>query len=132
MYDRILVPLKGDLTDEAVVAHTGSLARMSGGHVTLLRVVHSHSRDEAAFGEEQARVYLDGLIGRLSADGVKAEGRVSFGEPAPAIATVSREMDADLIIMATHGHRGMRHVLVGSVTEDVIRGGLTPVLLVRP
>ena len=56
MYDRILVPLKGDRTDEAVVAHTGSLAKMSGGVVFLLRVLHTHSRDEAAFFEEQAHI----------------------------------------------------------------------------
>jgi nucleotide-binding universal stress UspA family protein len=132
MYDRILVPLKGDLTDEAVVAHTGSLAQMSGGRVTLLRVVHSHSRDEAAFGEEQARRYLDALTGQLSAAGVDADGRVASGEPASTIVSVAREMEADLIIMATHGHREVRHVFVGSVTEDVVRSGVTPVLLVRP
>ena len=84
MYDRILVPLKGDDTDEAVVAQTGSLARLSGGKVTLLRVVHSHSRDEATFFEEQARTYLDGQVARLAAAGVTAEGRVASGEPAPS------------------------------------------------
>ena len=68
MYDHILVPLKGDSTDEAVVAHTGSLARLSGGAVTLLRVIHSHSRDEATLFEEQARAYLDGQVARLAAE----------------------------------------------------------------
>jgi nucleotide-binding universal stress UspA family protein len=132
MYDRILVPLKGDATDEAVVAHAGALAGMSGGRVVLLHVVHSHSRDEAAFLEEQARVYLDGQVVRLAADGVIAEGRVAPGEPAPAIVAVARELGMDLIVMATHGHREMRHVLVGSVTEDVVRSGVVPVLLVKP
>ncbi len=47
MYDRILVPLKADDTDETVVAQAGGVARLSGGKVTLLRVIHSHSRDEA-------------------------------------------------------------------------------------
>jgi nucleotide-binding universal stress UspA family protein len=132
MYDRILVPLKGDATDEAVVAHTGPLARMSGGTVTLLHVIHSHSRDEAAFFEGQARTYLDGQVARLAADGVAAEGRVLIGEPAPAIVAVAREIGADLVVMATHAHREMRHLLMGSVTEDVVRSGVVPVLLVRP
>ena len=74
MYDRILVPLKGDSTDEAVVAHTGALARLSGGKVTLLRVIHSHSRDEATFLEEQARAYLDAQVARLAGDG-RGRGR---------------------------------------------------------
>lgn len=132
MYDRILVPLKGDQTDEAVVAQTGSLAKMSGGKVTLLRVVHSHSRDEATFFEDQARTYLEGQVARLAAAGVPAEGRVASGEPAPSIVAVARELSADLIVMATHGHREMRHVIMGSVTEDVVRTGPVPVLLVRP
>jgi nucleotide-binding universal stress UspA family protein len=132
MYDRILVPLKGDATDEAVVAHTGPLARMSGGTVTLLRVIHSHSRDEAALFEEQARTYLDGQVARLAAEGVAAEARVATGEPAPTIVAVARERGADLVVMATHGHREMRHLLMGSVTEDVVRSGAVPVLLVRP
>lgn len=132
MYDCILVPLKGDATDEAVVAHTGSLAAMSGGRVVLLRVVHSHSRDEAAFLEEQSRIYLDGQVAQLASEGVAAEGRVATGEPAPTIVAAARELEADLIVMATHGHREMRHLLMGSVTEDVVRSGIVPVLLVRP
>jgi nucleotide-binding universal stress UspA family protein len=132
MYDRILVPLKGDRTDEAVVTHTVSLAKMSRGVVILLRVLHTHSRDEAAFLEEQARSYLDGQVARLAAEGVAAEGRVTTGEPAPAIVAAAREFGADLVVMATHGHREMRHVLMGSVTEDVVRSGVVPVLLVRP
>jgi nucleotide-binding universal stress UspA family protein len=132
MYERILVPLKGDATDEAVVAHTASLARLSGGSVILFRVIHSHSRDEATFLEEEARAYLDGLVARLAAQGVAAEGRLALGEPAPEIVAAARTVGAGLVVMATHGHREMRHVLMGSVTEDVVRSGVTPVLLVRP
>jgi nucleotide-binding universal stress UspA family protein len=132
MYDRILVPLKGDRTDEAVAAHTGLLARMSGGSVVLLRVIHSHSRDEAAFFEQEARAYLDGQVARLAAEGVAAEGRVASGEPAEAIVATARDLGADLVVMATHGHREVRHVFVGSVTEDVVRNSVVPVLLVRP
>jgi nucleotide-binding universal stress UspA family protein len=132
MYDRILVPLKGDSTDEAIVGHVGPLARLSGGKVTLLRVIHSHSREEVAFFEAQARAYLDGQVARLATQGVAAEVKVVSGEPAASIVAVARELGADLIVMATHGHREVRHVLVGSVTEDVVRSNPTPVLLVRP
>jgi nucleotide-binding universal stress UspA family protein len=132
MYERILVPLKGDETDEAVVAHAGELARLSGGTVTLLRVIHAHSRDEISFLEEEARAYLAAHIARLAAAGVTAEANVVVNEPAPGIVAAAKELAADLIVMATHGHREMRHVLMGSVTEDVVRSGAVPVLLVRP
>jgi nucleotide-binding universal stress UspA family protein len=132
MYDRILVPLRGDAADERVVAHAGSLAKLTGGTVTLLRVIHSHSRDEAAFLEDQARAYLATQAERLAAEGVTTEAKVMQNEPAPGIVAAAEELKADLIIMATHGHREMRHVLMGSVTEDVVRNGPAPVLLVRP
>jgi nucleotide-binding universal stress UspA family protein len=132
MYERILVPLKGDATDEAVVAHTASLARLSGGKVTLLRVIHTHSRDEATFMEKEASAYLGAQITRLKAKGVLAAARVMAGEPVQSIVMAARALDADLIVMATHGHREVRHVLVGSVTEGVVRNSPTPVLLVRP
>jgi nucleotide-binding universal stress UspA family protein len=132
MYDRILVPLKGDGTDEAVVAQAASLARLSGGTVVLLRVIHSHTRDENVFLEEEAREYLDGQVAALAAEGVAVEGRVASGEPAPVIVDMARELEVDLVVMATHGHREVRRLLMGSVTEDVVRSGATPVLLVRP
>ncbi len=132
MYKRILVPLKGDETDESVVAHAGELARVCGGRVTLLRVIHAHSRDEATLLQERARAYLGEKIDRLAEDGVSAEPMVATGEPAPGITAAAVQLGADLIVMATHGHTEMRHVFVGSVTEDVVRSATAPVLLVRP
>lgn len=132
MYEQILVPLKWDLSDEAVIEHAGSLARLSRGQVTLIHVVHSHSRDESAYLEEQARDHLADEAARIAAQGVRVGIRVVLGEPAESITAVAQEIGADLIVMATHGHSEMRHVFVGSVTEDVIRQSDTPVLLVRP
>jgi nucleotide-binding universal stress UspA family protein len=132
MYEQILVSLKWDPSDEAVIEHAAALARLCGGHVTLLHVIHSHSRDESAFRVESARDHLAGESARIAALGVKVAIRVVVGEPAVTITAVAAEIGADLIVMATHGHSGVRHVIVGSVTEDVIRQGDTPVLLVRP
>jgi nucleotide-binding universal stress UspA family protein len=53
-------------------------------------------------------------------------------DPADAIVELANELDAALIAMATHGHSGLRHVLVGSVTEKVIKEGGRPVLVVSP
>jgi nucleotide-binding universal stress UspA family protein len=132
MYERILVPLKWDSSDEAVIEHAGAMALVTGGHVTLLHVVHSHSRDEAAYLREQAQTYLDEMAAMMSSRGVVVATKTVVGEPAEGISASARETDADLIVMATHGHSEMRHVFVGSVTEDVIRRSATPVLLIRP
>jgi nucleotide-binding universal stress UspA family protein len=132
MYERILVPLKQRAGDAVVVEHAGSLALLTGGSVTLMHVVHSHSRDEAVYLEDRARDYLSSWAERLTTRGVPSEARVVQGEPAEAITSLARDLDADLIVMATHGHSEVRHVFMGSVTEDVIRNGDAPVLLVQP
>lgn len=57
---------------------------------------------------------------------------VRFGEPAEEIIKASQELDADLIVMATHGRTGLRHLLAGSVAEEVMRVATCPVLTIRP
>jgi len=132
MYERILVALKQEESDNAVLQHAGALALLTGGQVTLVHVVHSHSLDEAAYMEDQARDYLAQRAEKLKQRGVRVETRVDRGEAAEVITQLAQEERADLIVMATHGHSEMHHVFVGSVTEDVIRGSGIPVLLIRP
>jgi nucleotide-binding universal stress UspA family protein len=56
---------------------------------------------------------------------------VREGTPFHEIIRCAREIDADLIVMGTHGHSGLAHVLLGSVTEKVVRKAPCPVLTVR-
>jgi nucleotide-binding universal stress UspA family protein len=56
---------------------------------------------------------------------------VAVGEPAEQILRVAREEKADLIVMGTHGRRGWRHAVLGSVAEAVMRQAMCPVLTVR-
>lgn len=64
-------------------------------------------------------------------DRVPVIQQTRLGRPASEIAAAAKEMDADLIIIATHGHTGLKHMLLGSVTEDVVRIAPCPVLVVR-
>jgi nucleotide-binding universal stress UspA family protein len=132
MYDQILAPMKWDSSDEAVIEHVAALASMAGGRVTLLHVVHSHSRDESAYLARQVETYLGSIAARLAEMGVSATTKIVVDEPADGIISAARQTGAGLIVMGTHGHSEVRHLLVGSVTEDVIRGSDTPVLLIRP
>jgi universal stress protein A len=132
MYKHILVALSQDPDDEAVVLHASALAGLTQAEVLLLHVVHSHSLDEAAFRRERAEDYLERRAASFSDLGVKVETKVVTSEPSAAIAAIARESQADLIVMATHGHSGVRHLFVGSVTEEVIRQVAIPVLLITP
>jgi len=57
---------------------------------------------------------------------------VRFGDPAEEIVACARDTDIDLVAMATHGRTGLRHLLMGSVAEQVLRRLAIPVMLVRP
>ena len=57
---------------------------------------------------------------------------VRFGDPADEIASVASEQDAAMVAMATHGRTGLRHLLMGSVAEQVLRRVDIPVLMLRP
>lgn len=58
-------------------------------------------------------------------------GRVEVGDARDVIDQVAETIDADLIVMGTHGRRGLRRMLLGSVAETVVRSAPCPVLTVR-
>jgi len=60
-----------------------------------------------------------------------AVGKVLIGRPADIIVEYARENDAAIIVMTTHGYGGMKHVLLGSTTEAVLRHAECPVLSIR-
>ena len=79
---------------------------------------------------ESAKENLEGVAKELP--GVKTEIHVSVGVPHHALAELTRADKVDLVIMPTHGRKGVAHALLGSVTERVARAAHCPVLVVRP
>jgi nucleotide-binding universal stress UspA family protein len=75
--------------------------------------------------EKEVRAYADAAL-----LGVSYDVAAVVGQPIPTIVRAEEERAADLVIMATHGLRGWRRVIQGSVTEGVLRGGDCPVLSV--
>ncbi|MEO7911781.1 MAG: universal stress protein [Roseiflexaceae bacterium] len=68
----------------------------------------------------------------LQRDGYSVTSQVRFGDPANEIAALARCANIDIVAMATHGQTGLRHLLLGSVAEQVLRDLTIPVLLIRP
>jgi len=68
----------------------------------------------------------------LQRAGYRVTSRVRFGDPAAEIADLARCANVDLVAMATHGQTGLRHLLLGSAAEQVLRELTIPVLLIRP
>jgi nucleotide-binding universal stress UspA family protein len=68
----------------------------------------------------------------LQRDGYSVSSLVRFGDPAKEITELARCANIDIVAMATHGQTGLRHLLLGSVAEQVLRDLTIPMLLVRP
>ena len=81
--------------------------------------------------EIYAKNSLNDMIGRHISDKLKVETRVAIGEPADEIVKAAGEVQADLIVMATHGETGWKRFVSGSVTEKVVRLARCPVLTVH-
>ena len=64
--------------------------------------------------------------------GVKAKGMVVNGYAAEEILNLAAEVKADVIIMGTHGRKGIDRILFGSVAEKVVKGSPIPVMTIRP
>ena len=133
MYDEILLPTDGSAAAEAAVDHAARLATTFGGRVSVLSVVEPVPAVEmdAAMVHERLRESADRAVERLDEAGVETTTTVRDGGAHRAILDCADEVDADLVVMGTHGRTGVGRVLLGSVTERVVRRADTPVLSVR-
>ena len=85
------------------------------------------SEEELASAEEKLRAWSDSA----GAMGLSAKLILRNGFAAHEIVEAAKEVDADLVIIATHGHTGLRHLVIGSTAERVVRAAPCPVLVVR-
>lgn len=145
MYKHILIPTDGsDLADKAV-AQGISLAKLSGADITILRVtsppaplmvegiVVSYPQEEVQ-QQVKARVgaHLSGLAAKATAAGVKvAQRHVENDQPWRAIVDTAKDVGASLIVMSSHGRRGLSALVLGSETHKVLTHTSIPVLVYR-
>mgnify|MGYP002760814574 CR=1 FL=1 len=140
MYERILIPTDGSSEADRAVEHALDLAETYGAALSVLYVV-----DTSALPldprTEQVVEYLE-EAGRRSEKHVleRAEGRdidaivtdVVEGSPHETILAYVDDNDIDLVVMGTHGRRGLYRFLLGSVTQRVLRAADIPVVVVPP
>lgn len=138
MYGRILVPLENSPYDAAILAHVRSLADHCGARLVLIHVADgwaARNLDALRLRESDEirrdREYLDRVSAELNAAGIVTEALLASGEPAEEITRAAVREGCDLIAMATHGHRIVADVILGSVASAVRHRSLVPVLLVR-
>ena len=81
---------------------------------------------------ERLSAWFDTVVPQELRRFLTLEAQVAVGEPATSIAWAANARRADFIVMATHGRSGISHLVMGSVTESVLRRAPAPVLVLRP
>ncbi len=140
MFKHLLVPLDGSRLAEAALPPAENLAAKTGAMITLIHVIEKdapaaiHS-DRHLVTAAEAEAYLAEMKGRPRLKDLRVETHVHTTEVkdvAHSITEHSAELTPDLIVMTTHGRGGARRFFFGTIAQQVITMGRTPVLMVRP
>jgi nucleotide-binding universal stress UspA family protein len=147
MFKHILVATDGSTLSKKAVKAAVSLAASHGAELVALTVVprypQSYFEGAMAFEPEEiarvekqwadkAQALLDAVRERAQASGVQVKtARISSDLVAESIIAAARKHGSDLIVMASHGRKGIKRLLLGSETQHVLTHSALPVLVLR-
>ncbi|MGC4395958.1 universal stress protein [Hydrogenophaga sp. T2] len=147
MYKRILVATDGSKLSQKAVDHALSLADMTGAEVVALKVVPRYPQSyfeggvalpasEVARVEKQWHDEAMATVTAIKSAGQKREVKVKpvtakSDLVSEAIIGTAKRQKCDLIVMASHGRRGIKRLLLGSETQQVLTHSHVPVLVLR-
>jgi len=139
--ERIVVPTDYSPCADQALAWAVLHGHTFGAKITVLHVVERHLHfAPAGYGDapgkdavEEDRAHLKSYVDeRLGDQGLEIDLAVEIGEPPLKIREIAKRLDADLIVMGTHGKSRLEDILFGSVTEKVLHHTGCPVLAVPP
>ena len=145
MYGRILVPVDGSETSTCGLTEAIKIAKSQGSKLRLVHIVNEFILDGSYSPGMYANDFFQALRDTGTAvlkhaemlareQGVESEGVMIESIAAQAsdlIIAQAKKWPADLIVMGTHGRRGLARLAMGSDAEEVVRTAPVPVLLVR-
>jgi nucleotide-binding universal stress UspA family protein len=146
MYQRILVPIDGSATAEAGLDEAIKIGKLSGATLRLIHVldqmlytggydfIPSYSSEVIPLMRKEGLKTLQSARAKVEAAGLKVETQLleTFAARVPdLILDDAKACGADLLVIGTHGRRGMSRLVLGSAAEQVVRQSPVPVLLVR-
>jgi len=143
MFKHILIPIDGSELSRRAATKAIELAKLCQGKIIVLHVIPPFqtiaymgallAATEFAYNEQaktDGEQYLAEIRTMAEAAGVPFEGEADFGEqPNETILAVAKARQCDLIVMGSHGRRGMTRLLLGSETQKVLLGSNIPVLV---
>ena len=146
MYKRILVPTDGSPVSTQAVGAAIEFAKACGSEIVALSVAVPEPVLQSLEGAmvldpgqqvdvllAHAQAYVAAIAERAREAGVDCSPVTRFSlDPAEAIVEAAREQACDLIVMGSHGRRGLSRLLAGSVTQAVLAYAPVPVMVLRP
>ncbi len=147
MYDRILVATDGSTLSKKAVNNAISLAALTGAELVAMKVVARYpmsyfeggmsiSPSEVARIEKQwsddGQAVAQAVVEAAKKKGVKAKAVIARSDlVAESIISTAKKQKCDLIVMASHGRKGIKRLLLGSETQHVLTHSTVPVLVLR-
>ncbi len=138
--DHVMVPLDGSAYAERTIPVALFLAKAHSARITVVSILAQRSllrvmaltpeRGRATFEEREA--YLEAVAKRIRQQGVDADAVVAVGPVAETIDRIAQERDVDVLVISTHGRKGVRRWLLGSTASSILHVTSVPVLLVPP
>ena len=147
MYTRILVATDGSALSKKAVKNAIALAAAVGADLVALNVVPRYpvsyfegsitmSPQEVARAEkswsDKAQLMIDDAVAAAASAGVKAKGALAHSDlVAEAVVSAAKKYKCDLVVMASHGRKGIKRILLDSETQHVLTHSTVPVLVLR-
>jgi nucleotide-binding universal stress UspA family protein len=147
MYERILVATDGSTLSKKAVASAVSLAQITGAELVALKVIPRYPQSYFEGGvalaaseigriekqwAEHGQAIVDAVAKSAMAKGVKVKAMtVKSDIVSEAIIAAAKKSKCDLIVMSSHGRRGIKRLLLGSETQQVLTHSHIPVLVLR-
>ena len=138
MYKDILIPIDTSPCQNAIIKEALGLALIHGASVSFLHVIEDPTMEiyGRTYGSDMYNEFvkaadetLDEALKRAQAANIPAK-TILIDKEHPADAILKAEEDHDLIVMGTHGRTGIRRMMLGSITEEVMRRSKKPHLIV--
>ena len=134
---KILVPTDMSAYSLSALEYGEEVAKIFDAELTVVYVVddgkHKETREQLdAELEKQSRMMISHMLVNNDLATRNINIVIRHGHAATEIVRAARDLQIDLIVLSTHGRTGLRHVLLGSVAEKVVRTATCPVLTVKP
>ncbi|MCX7241004.1 MAG: universal stress protein [Burkholderiales bacterium] len=136
MFNRILVPVDGSSRSLQAVERATSIAKAFGSHVFALTLIDPSPFAEVGHigtgAQRQAIAAIRAASELVKSQGVPVDARVVESHITwKGILEFANILGIDLIVMGAHGQRGPEHLVLGSVTQQVLRHAALPVMIVQ-